>query len=187
MTLTIQQYHDDAKLKEDTSELTEANFPDALRKQAGLFAWYSSQFIEADNQMGKVQHLLKVLEYKLYEDALAHFVSIGETKTPTEARIRAWVGLHPKHLKATQYLADATYTYNKAKMAVEAMKDRRRMIDQFANLKREELRGQSQITASQISSGQRVDRREMFEQKRKQFLESREGNAEADIIIHETD
>jgi hypothetical protein len=136
--LTVRSFADDAKLEADLV-VTEATLSTAMQQQPGLLAYYGNQHVLASQQLTHFKRIFDVGEARLYDLATQHFANIGDEKA-TEGKLKAWMRKQSLYSKLTQKLDDAVFEEQRAKVAYESVKERRRMLNDFGNYRRDEMR-----------------------------------------------
>lgn len=185
-SLTVISYTDPDKLEEDCI-VTDSGLTDAMKSQAGLLSWYGSRFAEATRQAAYFRRTFNTVEGQLYDLATEHFLTLEPEKTPTEGKIKSWIKRDKRFQNMARLVDEALYEESIAKLAFEAIKERRRMINDLGNYRREEMRGNITHNAILQTTEGRAERRNAFMESRKRLVQNIGGIEEGDIITHETE
>lgn len=126
------------KLARDVS-INENELSNSMAEQASLFTWYSQLNVRAKRQVNDLELLVEVQEGNAAKRLRDEAVSLGEK--PVQARIDKEVLIDAKVVQAKRALNEAKQAANLCQAAVDAMRQRRDMLVQIGNDRREEKKG----------------------------------------------
>lgn len=157
--ITVRQFIDMAKLKEDLSYTT-INLSDAMMRQASLFAHYGELAAKSSRQVDNIKMLLDNIEAQVYRVIRDGMVNRGEKVT--EAQVEKQVTRHERVRAVNRALNEAKQIESVAKTAVEAFRHRRDMLIQQGLIMREEMKGELSIQQKRESEAHVDDLKEKY-------------------------
>lgn len=115
----------------------------SMMRQAGLFAYYSTQAAKAQHQMDKMEQMEEIVMARL-DRKERDTASAAGTKI-TEAQIKALIALEPKAIAVRSAVNRAREIASICKSSADAFRHRRDMLIQLAFNGREEKKGELRL------------------------------------------
>lgn len=131
----VTKYYDPKQARRDLREF-DADLTIDLMRQAGLYAWYSAQLVQAEAQYDRLEQGLELLEAKLDSVVRAEAVASG-TKV-TESQVKTKVALDPRVRTIKKRLIEAKAEVGYLKSTCIAFAQRKDMLVQLGLLRRKE-------------------------------------------------
>lgn len=153
MTVAVKTFVDPLQLKADVS-FTEADLDSAMMSQAALFAHYATQAATAQHQVDSIKLLLEVKEASVAQ-AIRDEAAESGAKT-TEKGIEQQITMNAAVIALRKALNNARSQADLAKMALEALRQKRDMLVQIGVARREEMLGELRIRGAEAAAEARV-------------------------------
>lgn len=144
-TTSLTPFVSASQLAKDTS-FDLASINDAYLTQAGLYAYYAEQAMNAQKQADRVKLSLEVLEAKL--DRKFRDAAVADGKKITEKQIENQIRLTTDWVRASARYSEARAIAVLAREALEALKQRRDMLIQAGKAQLEERKGELRVHGS---------------------------------------
>jgi hypothetical protein len=140
--IEVKTYIDADQLRRDVA-INENDLSSAMSTQASLFTYYSELNVRAKRQVNNLELLVEIAEGKAAKKLREQAVSLGEK--PVQARIDKEVLIDSSVIQAKRALNEAKHVASLCQAAVDALRQRRDMLVQMGNDRREDKKGELRI------------------------------------------